>query len=173
MRDAAGVRSFTGVRDPQATRRIEQRLLDLAYTTDARLTAGALAYFAPCSIEDAAGVLEELAGRDRLRMTVEDDGTIVYELPGRARLDAPAATPALVRHVGAPLVRRPQHVPSPLVAAALSFLVPGAGQLYARHVVSAIVWFFVVTSAYVLILPGLVLHLCNIVAAATVAARDR
>ena len=32
---------------------IERRLLELAHTTDAKLTAPALAYFAPCSLDAA------------------------------------------------------------------------------------------------------------------------
>ena len=32
---------------------IEHRLLDLAYTTDAVITAPLLAYYVPCRIEDA------------------------------------------------------------------------------------------------------------------------
>jgi hypothetical protein len=91
-------------------------------------------------------------------------------MPAAATPVAPST--ALVRQVGQPLERRPQHRPSPLVAAALSLLVPGAGQLYARHVVSAIAWFFVVTAAYALIIPGLILHAFNIASAATTAARE-
>ena len=65
---------------------IEQRLLELAYTTDTKLTATALAYFAPCAIADASKVLEDLAARGQLTMEVEDDGAIVYAMPGRQKL---------------------------------------------------------------------------------------
>jgi hypothetical protein len=48
---------------------------------------------------------------------------------------------------------------SPGLAAVLSFLVPGLGQLYKGQILNGIVWFFVVGMGYVaLILPGLVLH---------------
>ncbi|MDX2086837.1 MAG: hypothetical protein SFX73_03250 [Kofleriaceae bacterium] len=149
---------------------IEQRLLTLAFTTDAKLTAPALAYFAPCSVDDAERVLEALAARDRLQMEIEDDGTVVYELRGRQQLAS------LEREVPRPpptLVHVPTVVPtvSPALAAGLSMFIPGAGHLYAGRVVSAVLWFLVVSAGYVLLLPGLVLHLFNIVSAAGAAAR--
>ncbi|HEY4242339.1 MAG TPA: hypothetical protein VGM88_21120 [Kofleriaceae bacterium] len=148
---------------------IEHRLLDLAYTTDAVITAPLLAYHAPCSIADAERVLDDLVARDRLAMNVADDGTISYELLGRTKLpprpDAPApapapATPGLTR------IRPPQRLVSPGLAAALSMLVPGAGQLYVARPLAAIFWFFVVSAGYVLLLPGLILHLFSIANAA-------
>jgi hypothetical protein len=139
---------------------IEQRLLDLAHTTDAKLTPAALAYFAPCSLDDAVRVLEGLAARDRLRMEVQEDGTIVYELPGRQPL-APTRPlqPAVIREV------RPVRFASPVVAGFLSAIVPGAGQLYAGRVIAAFLWFFAVGAGYVLLFPGLVLHLFCIASA--------
>ena len=144
---------------------IERRLLDLAYTTDAKITATALAYYAPCSIDDAARVLDDLTAHDRLRMDIEDDGTVVYHLLGRQKL-APAApsAPPLVRVIS------PRAV-SPMLAAALTVLVPGAGHLYARHVIAAVAWFAAVSLGYALILPGLLLHLASIVSAAGAAHR--
>lgn len=151
---------------------IEQRLLELAHTTDAKLTAPALAYFAPCSIDDAERVLEGLAARSRLTMEVEDDGTVVYQLPGRQKL-APRAASApggeAARRVLEPALVRvpPRHrQANPVVAAALSLLVPGAGHLYSGRVLGAFLWFLVVTAGYVLLLPGLVLHLFSIASAA-------
>jgi TM2 domain-containing membrane protein YozV len=147
------------------TAAIEQRLLDLAYTTDAKITATALAYFAPCSIDVASRVLDDLAAHDRLTMEIEDDGTIVYQLPGRQKLTTPRAPAALVpvaaMHRGA----------DPLVAAMLSVLLPGAGHFYAGRIVAGILWFLVVGIGYALILPGLVLHLFSIASAAVAAQR--
>jgi hypothetical protein len=146
---------------------IEQRLLELAHTTDAKITEPALAYFAPCSLDDAARVLEALAARNRVNMEIEDDGTIVYELPGRQRL--PARPP---RSVLLPAVRaRRRREASPLLAAALGLFAPGAGHLYAGRVVAAILWFLVVSAGYALILPGLVLHVFSIASAAVAAHR--
>ncbi len=152
-------------------RAIEQRMLELAHTTDAKITAPALAYFAPCTIDDAAAVLENLATRGRLSMEVEDDGSIVYELFGRQKMAPPRTLSPAVTHRG---IARPYREPrdaSPLVAAGLSLFVPGAGHLYAGRVVAAILWFLVVGAGYALILPGLVLHLFSIVSAAAAANR--
>lgn len=150
------------LKDPSA---IEQRLLELAHTTDAKITAPALAYFAPCSLDDAARVLDDLTARNRLSMDIEDDGSIVYQMFGRQKLAAPAPRAALVR------VEHPRPHVSPLAAAMLGALVPGAGHLYAGRLVAAILWFLVVSMGYVLIIPGLVLHLFSIVSAAAAAHR--
>ena len=151
---------------------IEHRLLELVHTTDAKITAPALAYFAPCSIDDATRVLDDLAARERLSMEIEDDGTIVYQMLGRQKLGAPRPhldrgpdTAALV-----PMVRSPGG-PSPLLAAALTALVPGAGHLYAGRIAAAVLWFLVVGMGYVLIVPGLILHLFAIASAAAAARR--
>jgi hypothetical protein len=145
---------------------IEQRLLELAHTTDAKLTAATLAYFAPCSIEAAQRVLEALASRDQLSMEIEDDGTIVYELRGRQKLSASPRPTALV-----PIARPIAPVASPTLAAVLSLFMPGAGHLYAGRIVSAVLWFLVVSAGYVLVLPGLILHLFSMVSAAGAATR--
>jgi hypothetical protein len=151
---------------------IEHRLLELAFTTDAKITASALAYFAPCSIEDAQKVLDALSARERIRMEIDDDGGIYYLVPDRQKLrPAPPPPTALVPFSRpAPIMYRAREA-SPALAAILSFFIPGAGQLYTGHVLSALLWFLVVSAGYVLILPGLVLHLFNIVSAASSANR--
>lgn len=159
------------------TAAIEHRLLDLAYTTDATITASSLAYFAPCSLEDADRVLSDLAARDRIRMDVDDDGTISYHVPDRHKLrPAVETTPprrdsyALVRHVQpAALVRT--RTASPLLAGALSMFIPGAGQLYTGRFLAAVLWFMVVGAGYALIIPGLILHFFCILSAASSASR--
>ena len=150
--------------DPLA---IESRLLELAYTTDIKITAPALAYFAPCAIDDAAQVLEDLAARDRLQMDVDDDGTLVYRVPARQKL-APLR-PQLQAWSAWPRPQ-PERRASPAVAAALTVLVPGAGHLYAGRVLAALMWFVVVSAAYSLIFPGLLMHLICILSAARSAA---
>jgi hypothetical protein len=152
---------------------IEERLLELAHTTDAKITAAALAYFAPCSMDDASRVLDDLAARDRLSMEIEDDGTVVYHLLGRQKLvrSAPRPGPAFARETALVQLARGPREASPLLAAALSVLVPGAGHLYAGRIVGALVWFLVVSAAYALIFPGLLLHLFSIVSAASAARR--
>lgn len=54
------------------------------------------------------------------------------------------------------------------VAILLSFLIPGAGQLYKGQPINAIVWFAVVIAGYVaLIIPGVVLHILCVLGAAS------
>ncbi len=151
---------------------IEARLLELCHTTDAKISAPTLAYFAPCSVENAGRVLDDLAARGQLRMDVEDDGSITYELFGRQKL---GPTPLRREVALAPVTRRElarqQRTASPLLAAFLSFWIPGAGQLYAGRAVAAVLWFLVVGAGYTLILPGLILHLFCIASAASSARR--
>jgi TM2 domain-containing membrane protein YozV len=144
---------------------IERRLLELAYTTTAKLTATALAFYAPCTIDDATRVLDDLTARDRLDMEVEDDGTIVYHMRGRQQL-APAALPP-----SQALQLAPDRHTSPVLAAILSAFIPGAGHVYTGRVFAAILWFVVVGIAYGLIIPGLILHLVAIGSAASSARR--
>jgi TM2 domain-containing membrane protein YozV len=66
---------------------------------------------------------------------------------------------------------RASYGPSPLLAALLSALVPGAGHLYAERPVAAIVWFVIVSLGYTLLLPGLILHLFSIASATSSARR--
>lgn len=57
---------------------------------------------------------------------------------------------------------------SPGLAAVLSFLVPGLGQIYKGQIVNGIVWFCLVGLGYLaLVLPGLLLHFLCIVGAAS------
>lgn len=156
---------MTRIKDPSA---IEARLLELAHTTDAKITAPALAYFAPCSLADANQVLDNLTARDQLIMDIEDDGTVVYRMLGRQKLGSvpkrPVLEPAVQRNALVPITR--YHGASPALAALLSVFIPGAGHLYTGRFVAAILWFMVVGAGYALILPGLILHLFNIVSAA-------
>ena len=156
--------------DSSARALIERRLLDLAYTTDAKITVPALAYFAPCTIAEAAAVLDDLTSHERLTMDVEDDGTIVYQLLGRQKL-GPGFPPAAPRPVALVPISHARREASPLAAAMLSVMVPGAGHLYAGRILAAIMWFVVVTAGYALIVPGLVFHLFNIMSAAASAQR--
>jgi hypothetical protein len=156
---------------------IEQRLLEFAYTSNAKITAPALAYFAPCSIEAAQKVLDKLSSEDRLQMEVEDDGTIVYQLPARTQLP-PHAAPSASTHEPGPralvpisrsLVPVERHA-SPAIAAVLAAVFPGAGHLYAGRIFAAFLWFFAISLGYLMFVPGLILHLASMVSAARAAA---
>lgn len=165
---------------------IEHRLLDLAYTTDAKITTASLAYFAPCSFADAEALLDDLTARERIRMEIEDDGTIAYTLPHRGER-FPRVEPA-AHHVPSDAIHEPPHtglvraVPgavvlpalqgaSPTLAALLSMVMPGAGHLYTGRWLSAVMWFVLVGLGYWLVLPGLVLHFFCIMSAAASARR--
>jgi predicted nucleic acid-binding Zn ribbon protein len=57
---------------------------------------------------------------------------------------------------------------SPGVAALLSFLIPGAGQMYKGNVGSGLAWLIFVIIGYIfLVIPGIILHLICIFAAAS------
>jgi hypothetical protein len=57
---------------------------------------------------------------------------------------------------------------SPGLAAVLSFLLPGLGQVYKGQIINGIAWFFLVGFGYLaLVLPGLLLHFFCIVGAAS------
>lgn len=150
------------------SRDIEARLLDLAHTTTVKLTAPVLAYYAPCAIEDAQKVLDDLAARDVLSLEVDDDGAISYEMKNRQQLP-PAAAPRRPAAPSQALVRWESAPRSAILAGLLSVWIPGAGHLYAGRVAAAIVWFLAVGAGYVLILPGLILHLFCILSAASAA----
>ncbi len=57
---------------------------------------------------------------------------------------------------------------SPGIAGLLSFIIPGAGQMYKGKVLRGLLWLFFTTLGYfLLILPGLVLHVICIATAAS------
>jgi TM2 domain-containing membrane protein YozV len=57
---------------------------------------------------------------------------------------------------------------SPGIAAVLSFFFPGVGQIYKGHILRGILWLIIVPIGYfMLIIPGLILHLICIIAAAS------
>jgi hypothetical protein len=62
---------------------------------------------------------------------------------------------------------------SPGIAALLSLVLPGAGQMYKGKVLVGLLWFMFVVGGYaILAIPGLVLHLVCIFNAATGKAKD-
>lgn len=62
----------------------------------------------------------------------------------------------------------PRQLWNPGVAGLLSFILPGAGQIYKGNVGAGILWFFLVAVGYgMLILPGLILHVVCIYTAAS------
>jgi TM2 domain-containing membrane protein YozV len=77
---------------------------------------------------------------------------------------APAVTPMPVTIV------ETRNELKPGVAAVLSLVIPGAGQMYAGHVGAGLVWLVCVVIGYMMIIiPGLVLHFVCIIMAADAA----
>jgi hypothetical protein len=62
----------------------------------------------------------------------------------------------------------PHETWSPGVAALLSFLIPGAGQIYKGNTGGGILWLIAVLLGYILfVIPGVILHIICIVSAAS------
>lgn len=88
---------------------------------------------------------------------------------------SPSRVPPPFHHAGAAgyapgpqvvYVERKQ--PSGGIAAVLSFIVPGLGQLYKGQIGRGLLWFFLTIIGYAaLVVPGLILHLCCIINAAS------
>lgn len=87
------------------------------------------------------------------------DAAIVCKHCGRDLIKA-AAPPAQV-------IIQTHNAASPGVAAVLSLVIPGAGQMYNGHVLRGLVWLVVVVFGYTaFVMPGVFLHVCCIIAAA-------
>jgi TM2 domain-containing membrane protein YozV len=72
------------------------------------------------------------------------------------------------QHSPSIIVQQRERKWSPGIAALLSFLIPGAGQIYKGNLVSGILWFiFTGIGYFLLVIPGLILHLICIFAAAS------
>ena len=53
----------------------------------------------------------------------------------------------------------PRNTPSPGIAAVLSVLIPGLGQIYSGRLLAGALWFFATAAGYSLILvPGFLIH---------------
>jgi TM2 domain-containing membrane protein YozV len=91
------------------------------------------------------------------------DEAIVCRFCNRA-LGGESALPPLTS--APPPPARP--LPSPGVAAVLSFFIPGLGQIYKGKVGAGIVWLICTIAGYaMLILPGLIIHIACVVSAAS------
>ena len=82
---------------------------------------------------------------------------------------AAVSCPSCGHPIGGPIraaVQAPVRKWSPGVAAVLSLVIPGAGQMYKGQILNGLVWlFFVVVGYALLIVPGIILHLCCIIGA--------
>lgn len=86
--------------------------------------------------------------------------------PTPAAAPAPAVHITNVNHNVVHAGQRPRW--SRVVAFILSLFIPGLGQLYKGQLLNGLVWFLVVVAGYVFfIVPGLILHVCCALGAAT------
>lgn len=78
---------------------------------------------------------------------------------------APASQPSISMNV-VQQVQMPHQRWNPPAAMFLSFLIPGLGQMYKGQVLNGLLWLIITVIGYVmLVVPGLILHLCCIVGA--------
>lgn len=90
-------------------------------------------------------------------------------LDGRPTQPVPSPHPtAAMQQVVNVHVQQPKAAWNPAVAAILSLLIPGLGQIYKGQPLNGLVWFVLTLVGYVtFIIPGLILHLCCILGAAS------
>jgi TM2 domain-containing membrane protein YozV len=80
---------------------------------------------------------------------------------------AATACPSCGHPINPQSMKTSQRSWSPGIAALLSFIIPGAGQMYKGHVGTGILWFiFVIGGYFLFIIPGAILHLVCIFNAA-------
>ncbi len=88
--------------------------------------------------------------------------------------DLSRATPTIAGLTAADTPHAADRLWSPGVAAVLSFVIPGLGQIYKGQIFNGLAWLVAVIVGYVaFIIPGIVLHLCCIVGAASGDPYDR
>ena len=179
----------------------ERRLLRLIFRTNVPLTPVHVAYHLQLPISEARSHLDSMVSQGILELDSDENGHILYSYPLRPPLASlPDPKPPKRKkkrlanvharaHAQGPsqaLVPSPMHMPvhggdvmlveerrfSPAAAAALSFFLPGVGQIYSGRVPQGIGWMLATGLGYLLFLvPGLILHICCVVNAAAVPTR--
>ena len=102
----------------------EQRFLDFAYKTNARLDALSVAHNCKVPIAEANERLEDLAAREVIIREVDDEGQVYFRLPGRAKPGAIVQSPA------GPLAK-PVDEGTAVVGLLVNLALPGVGSLIA------------------------------------------
>lgn len=180
----------------------ERRLLRLMFRTNTPLTPVHVAYHLDLPIAEARAHLDQMVQLGALELDSDDQGHLVYAYPMRPPLEKlpapkpprrkkkakipaweqqPSQSHAMVP-VQSAVPASPCSVPPELLwddrrysaaaAAALSFFLPGVGQIYSGRVPQGIGWMIATGLGYLLFLvPGLILHICCIVNAAAVPSR--
>jgi len=143
-------------------RAFEQRVLDVLFQSNVALTPAHMAYYARVPIAEAEKHLESMVEQRILHKECDlETGAVLYEYPQRALLPA-RDSQALV-----PVGPRPMY--SPVLAAVLSVVLPGAGHMYSGRERAGVFWMIGTLCGYLaLIIPGLILHILCIASAANV-----
>ena len=113
----------------------ERRFLKWAYAPDAPidLRAPEVAHVLECAIAEAETMLEDLAARDALARSVDDDGFVFYRLPGRKPAPPPPKSAAIVRHEphAVRAVTPPIEESTATMGLVLNLVMPGVGSIVA------------------------------------------
>jgi TM2 domain-containing membrane protein YozV len=105
-----------------------------------------------------AAVIDPVTGLKKCPYCAEDiqAAAIVCKHCGRSLTASVASNVVVVQQV----------TPNRGVAAVLSLIIPGAGQIYKGQVLRGLIWLVAVVTGYAMfVLPGLILHVCCIVGA--------
>src|SRR5262249_14095189 len=122
-------------------RAFEQRVLDVLFTTTIPLTPAHMAWVAHLPIAEAEKHLERMVASGIVHKECDlETGAVSYVYPQRALLERREPR-ALV-----PISPRPLY--SPVLAAALSVLLPGAGHLYSAREKAGVLWMFATLAGY-------------------------
>lgn len=166
------------------SKEFEKKLLDLAMRTTDRLTAPFVAYHLEIRIKEAEEHLDQMTVEGHLGLDSDDDGNLFYEFPNLRRGSArtasgassalaqptrpsPPPPPRPVMSPYRPVARlAPRRQFSPAVAAMLSLLLPGLGQIYRGEKANGVGFMIAAILGYFLIVPGLIIHLVSVVKAA-------
>ncbi len=110
---------------PVTPAEFEQRFLEFAYKTNARIDPLSVAHACKVPIQDADDRLEDMAAREMLIREVDDEGQVYFRLPGRAK-------PGAIVH-SAPGALAATHVDegTALVGLLVNLPLPGVGSLIA------------------------------------------
>ena len=133
--------------------------------------------------DTGADVVTEIEADSEAEATeiANEEGIMVSRVRAMSSGSGGGGVATAVRPMPPPLMAQPAPQPqqvvvvqhavaqwSPGVAAVLSFVIPGLGQMYKGQVVNGFVWFLFTALGYIcFVIPGVILHLCCVIGAAS------